>query len=75
MNAREIPVVIRGHVPPGQTEMLLPELNGLRTLGHVLSWLRRQQPRREVAEIVTQDEYTHDVVLPFAEHYLSFDTT
>jgi hypothetical protein len=28
-----------------------------------------------LVEVVTQDEYTHDVVLPFAEHYLSFDTT
>ena len=32
-------------------------------------------PRVAVAEIVTQDEYTHDVVPPFAEYYLSFDTT
>ncbi len=45
------------------------------TLADLLHWAARQVPRVEVAEIVTQDEYTHDVVLPFAEHYLSFDTT
>ena len=45
------------------------------TLADLLGWAGRQVPRVQVAEIVTQDEYTHDVVLPFAEHYLSFDTT
>ena len=45
------------------------------TLADLLEWAAGQVPRVEVAEIVTQDEYTHDVVLPFAEHYLSFDTT
>jgi hypothetical protein len=45
------------------------------TLADVLAWGARQVPRVNVTEIVTQDEYTHDVVLPFAEFYLSFDTT
>jgi hypothetical protein len=45
------------------------------TLADVLAWGARQTPRVNVTEIVTQDEYTHDVVLPFAEFYLSFDTT
>lgn len=45
------------------------------TLADVLAWGARQVPRVNVSEIVTQDEYTHDVVLPFAEFYLSFDTT
>lgn len=45
------------------------------TLADLLGWAGRQVPRVAVAEIVTQDEYTHDVVLPFAEYYLSFDTT
>jgi len=45
------------------------------TLADVLAWAARQSPRVGVSEIVTQDEYTHDVVLPFAEFYLSFDTT
>ena len=48
---------------------------GYATLADLLDWAARQVPRVAVAEIVTQDEYTHDVVLPFAEYYLSFDTT
>jgi hypothetical protein len=45
------------------------------TLADLLTWAARQSPRVGVSEIVTQDEYTHDVLLPFAEYYLSFDTT
>jgi hypothetical protein len=76
MNAREVPVVVRGHVPQHEAAQLRPELNGLRTLGHVLSWLRRQHPPRDVSEIVTQDEYTHDVVVGWqADLFLVFDTT
>jgi hypothetical protein len=46
------------------------------TLADLMAWCARQVPRAQVAEIVTQDEYTHDVVLPFSpELYLSFDTT
>ena len=45
------------------------------TLADVLAWTSRQSPRVHVAEIVTQDEYTHDVVLPYGSVFLSFDTT
>lgn len=45
------------------------------TLADVLRWCEQQLPRVQVAEIITQDEYTHDIVLPFGAHFLSFDTT
>lgn len=45
------------------------------TLADLMRWCATQFPRVQVAEIVTQDEYTHDVVLPFGPHFLSFDTT
>jgi hypothetical protein len=51
-------------------------LGSLRTLAAVLDWLRGQNPPRRVAEIVTQDEYTHDVIVPWAERlFLAFDAT
>ena len=51
-------------------------LGSLRTLAAVLEWLRAQDPARRVAEIVTQDEYTHDVTVPWAERvFLVFDAT
>jgi hypothetical protein len=45
------------------------------TLADLLRWAAQQSPRVQIAEIVTQDEFTHDVVLPFGPAFLSFDTT
>jgi len=45
------------------------------TLGDLMSWCAAQSPHAQISEIVTQDEYTHDVVLPFGSSFLSFDTT
>ena len=52
------------------------EVSALLTLADVLAWARRHSPPLQVEEIVTQDEYTHDVVLPFdGGHFLAFDAT
>jgi len=48
---------------------------GCHTLADLLRWNGAQRPSVQVAAIVTQDEYTHDVVLPFGTVFLSFDTT
>ena len=46
------------------------------TLADVLAAGRTMQPPLNVSEIVTQDEYTHDVVLPLGpRQYLAYDTT
>ena len=45
------------------------------TLLALMRWCAEQIPRVQILEIVTQDEYTHDVVLPFGAVFLSFDTT
>ncbi len=49
------------------------------TLGKVLAWVN-SKPKDEflpqiVEEVVTQDEYTHDVIIPFQSLFLVFDTT
>ena len=46
-----------------------------RTLGDVVRWALTQEPPLIVADVVVQDEYTHDVVLPFGERWLVFDTS
>jgi len=49
---------------------------GLRSLQEVVRWGFAQKPPRDVAEVVVQDEFCHDVVLPWrGEIYLAFDTT
>ena len=46
------------------------------TLQEVVRWALAQTPALLVSEVVVQDEFTHDVVLPCrSETYLVFDTT
>ena len=48
----------------------------LKTLADVLAWTRTSVPPASIVDIVTQDEYTHDVVVESAGRpYLAFDTT
>lgn len=51
------------------------EFRGVNTLAGLIRWCNAQSPRKQVTDIITQDEYTHDVVLSFGDAYLSFDTT
>lgn len=46
-----------------------------RTMEDVVRWGLVSKPPRVVASVVVQDEYTHDVVLPWREHWLVYDTT
>ncbi len=73
---RLVPVTARGSVASEALARATHDVSGLTTLADVLEWARAQEPPRLVAEIVTQDEYTHDVVLPFdGGHFLVFDAT
>ena len=63
-------------LPPAEHAALANAIQPLQTLADVLAWARAQTPQRTVAAIVTQDEYTHDVVLKATGRpYLAFDTT
>jgi hypothetical protein len=46
-----------------------------RTLEDVVRWGLALSPPALVADVVVQDEYTHDVVLPFEDVFLVYDTT
>ena len=45
------------------------------SLERALNWGRTQRPPLTVEAILTQDEYTHDVLIPFENRYLVYDTT
>ena len=47
----------------------------LRSLEQVVRWAFRQTPPSDVADVVVQDEFTHDVVIPWRGVHLVFDTT
>ena len=73
---REVPVTAHPSIGSDVRERLTSELRTQRTLADVLAWGRAQIPPRPVTEILTQDEYTHDVIVAFEEDvYLVFDTT
>jgi hypothetical protein len=47
----------------------------LSNLEEVLRWAFGRSPPGTVAEVVIQDEFTHDVVLALGETWLVFDST
>lgn len=55
------------------------ELANQNTLGQVLEWANTKRKGevlpRIVAETIAQDEYTIDVIIPFRDVFLVFDTT
>lgn len=70
------PLEDRVGLPPQEFARLSGELAALGLLGDVVRWAARQRPPRAIADIVTQDEYTHDVILAYRDTlHLVFDTT
>lgn len=60
---------------PGEIGAVRQEVDRLHTLGDVLDWMRSVAPTAGAPDVVTQDEFTHDVVVAAGERYLAFDTT
>lgn len=55
---------------------ILDEVCLLRNLEQVMQWAFGRNPPAELFTVVTQDEFTHDVVLKLeADFFLVFDTT
>jgi hypothetical protein len=63
-------------IPQDELQQLRQVLEPLRTLGDLLEWGRGLTPPVASPIVVTQDEYTHDVLIPYgAGCWLDFDTT
>jgi hypothetical protein len=59
-----------------QAHRLRDEAARLPTLDHAFRWALRQEPRLEPADVVIQDEYTHDVLFRASDgSFLIFDAT
>ena len=55
------------------------EIANHKALADVLAWAATK-PRsdvhpRTVAEVITQDEFTHDIIVPYRDVFLVYDTT
>ena len=73
---RTLPVRVIGEsVDLSIAERVASLFGEIQTLADLLRWVNAQRPAVRVLEIVTQDEFTHDVVVPFGVAFLSFDTT
>ena len=67
------------NLPDKEFDELATRLAKQQTLGQVLTWAGGQ-PKSDflpqiVAEVVTQDEFTHDIVIPYKNLFLVYDTT
>jgi hypothetical protein len=66
----------RAALPPEEVLALGRELEPLGSLHALIQWGLRRDPALVVAGVVVQDEYTHDVLLPYRDgRFLVFDTT
>ena len=56
---------------------LAGELGRLRTLEHVLDWVKRRGINLADLDVAQQDEYSHDALIPLGEggRYLAFGMT
>lgn len=65
-----------GQVDPAVVSELEAITRSHRTLEDVTRWALFSRPARQLARVVVQDEYTHDVVIACEERvYLVYDTT
>ena len=63
-------------IPTSELETIRLKVDPLRTLADLLDWARRLDPPTLAPAVVTQDEYTHDVLVPYTGgRWLDFDTT
>ncbi|QDE91967.1 hypothetical protein BHS06_24955 [Myxococcus xanthus] len=71
-----VPLTDRASLPQEARSALEQELASLTLLQDVVRWGFASSPPRDVTEVIVQDEFTHDVVMPWMEgSYLVFDTT
>jgi hypothetical protein len=67
---------IRSEVTPELEQELRSLVTRHRTLEDVVRWGLAQSPPALIANVVVQDEYTHDVVVPHPSGVvLAYDTT
>ena len=66
----------RANLPPAERLALERLVRGHQGLDDVLAWASEGDPRPAPADVVTMDEYTHDVVVGLAgDRFLVYDTT
>jgi hypothetical protein len=66
-------------VPADEFAKLASEVDQHEGLSQVLAWAATHRVGtfvpQIVAEVITQDEFTHDVIVPYKDVFLVYDTT
>lgn len=70
-----IPLIDYARLEPGERDALASAIATQTTLEQALEWARALTPPRSVESVLTQDEYTHDVLIPYGNRYLVYDTS
>lgn len=69
-------LIDNGVLTPERRAILEQQVLRLGSLQEVVRWGFALQPPGNVAEVVVQDEFSHDVVMQWNQgQYLAFDTT
>jgi len=59
----------------GRRAALSAALSRHTTLEKVVIWGFAQAPLADVSDVIVQDEFTHDVIVPFEDIVLVYDST
>ena len=70
-----IPLIDYAQLDAAERDVLARAIAAHTTLEQALDWARTLTPPRAVESVLTQDEYTHDVVIPYGSRYLVYDTS
>lgn len=54
---------------------LADEIAGFRTLEHILDWMKQKGHAFANLDMVTQDEFCHDLLMPIGSDWLVFGMT
>ena len=72
----DVPLLDLSSLEPAARRWLAQAVAGQTTLERTLDWARTYEPPLKLESVITQDEYTHDVLVPFeGGRYLVYDTS
>jgi hypothetical protein len=72
----EIPLVVHVAISSRARDSIRAITRSHRTLGDVVRWGLAVSPARLVADVIKQDEFTQDVIVPYDDQlFLVYDTT
>ena len=70
-----IPLIDYAQLDAAERDALARAIAAHTTLELALDWARTLTPPSGVASVLTQDEYTHDVLIPYGTRWLAYDTS